>query len=155
MKTLLTALAAMALLVLPARAGDMAADHAADHASDARVIAALVYADWCGSCAVLDPVVQSVAAEYADQPVTFVTLDYTAKDKAAWFAQADAVSVALGTAARDYAVDMGSVKTGKLILIDASTGAKIGSLGRTNDPADVRAAVDAALAAAQPIAQPS
>ena len=77
------------------------------------VNAVLIYADWCGSCKVLDPKITALMPEFADKGVTLVTLDYTDKDAEAFYAQADAAGV--GTAVRAHLGD--SVKTGQLLLI--------------------------------------
>jgi len=79
-----------------------------------RLVAATVYADWCGSCKILDPKVADVAAASGDQPVAFVKLDYTAKDKDAFYATADAAGI--GEAVRAELSD--GIKTGQLLLID-------------------------------------
>lgn len=81
--------------------------------SDASVAAVLIYADWCGSCQVLDPKVTAVREAGVDG-ARFVTLDYTDRDDAAFFAAADAAGV--GPAIRQQLAQ--KVKTGQLLLVD-------------------------------------
>jgi thiol-disulfide isomerase/thioredoxin len=76
--------------------------------------AVLIYADWCGSCKVLDPAVKKVQGMGPIPGAEFVTLDYTDKDDEAFFAAAEAAGV--GPAIRS-ALD-GKVKTGQLFLVD-------------------------------------
>lgn len=105
--------------------------------------AVLVYADWCGSCKVLDPKVQKVKSMGAIPGVDFVTLDYTLKDPDVFYAQADAAGV--GKAVRDY-LD-GTIKTGLLLLVDVDDEKVIGKVTKTSDVGDIVAELKKAVAA--------
>lgn len=65
-----------------------------------RLAAVRVHADWCPNCRALDPKVDAVQQTDAWDGVTFVRIDFTQKDKAAVFAEADALGI--GPAVRDY-----------------------------------------------------
>ena len=87
---------------------------AAAKVMSANTKAVLIYADWCGSCKVLDPKVKEVQSMGNIPGLEFVTLDYTAKDANAFYVQAEAAGV--GEAVKTY-LD-GTIKTGQLLLID-------------------------------------
>lgn len=95
------------------------------------VSAVLIYADWCGSCKVLDPKLKAVLPQFEDRGVTLVTLDYTAKDKDAFYAAANAAGV--GEAVRSALGD--TVKTGQLFLVPegASAHAQKVNMSHTED----------------------
>ena len=116
---LITTLAALALTACgnSSNAGptvNNTVTHAEDASVDNKTKAVLVYAAWCPSCKVLDPAVSEAQAMDSLPGVEFVVLDYTDKDKANFYAQAEAAGV--GTALRIY-MD-GKVKTGLLLLVD-------------------------------------
>ncbi len=136
MKALLAVLSLTLLAALPARA---------ETAEAPKVTAALVYADWCGSCQVLDPKVKEAKAALAGQNVNFVTLDYTARDSAAWLAQADAAGI--GATMREKTKDGAKIKTGQLMIIDAQ-GEVIETFGRRASAEQIRAAIEDQLIAA-------
>lgn len=104
--------------------------------------AVLIYADWCGSCKVLDPKVK--AAQAMSIPgVDFVTLDYTDKDEAAFYAAADAAGV--GEAITAY-LD-GTVKTGQLLLVDLDDQKVLTKVTKTFETPDIAQAVKDAVTA--------
>jgi len=85
---------------------------------NAKMKAVLVYADWCSSCKVLDPAIMK-ARDLSPMPgVEFVVLDYTDKNEANFYAQAEAAGIE--PAIRTY-LD-GTVKTGLLLLVDLDDG---------------------------------
>lgn len=112
-------------------------------AEEARLVAVLSYADWCGSCRVLDP---KLAGLRADPPegVHIVTLDYTARDADAFFAAADAAGVGETVRARFE----GGVKTGMLLLIDRDDATVIGEIKKDMTEAEIVDTVTTAAAAA-------
>ena len=113
-------------------------------AEDSRLVAVLSYADWCGSCKILEPKVEAVQASGAVEGVSFLTLDYTDRDVEAIFAAADAAGV--GEAVRAQFAQ--SVKTGIMLLVDRDDKKVVSVVKKemTND--EIAAAIQAAAAAA-------
>lgn len=107
--------------------------------TDARLIAALSYADWCGSCKTLDPKIQE-ARTGDDLGAAFVTLDYTARDDAAFFAAADAAGIG-GAVREKYAA---GVKTGQLLLIDVDDAKIVGVITKDMSVAEIAEAIEIA-----------
>ena len=110
---------------------------------DVKTKAVLVYADWCGSCKVLDPKIEKVKSMGAIPGVDFVTLDYTSKDADDFYAQADEAGV--GKAVRDYLE--GTIKTGVLLLVDADDEKVIGKVTKTSEPGEIVTALKDAVSA--------
>lgn len=110
---------------------------------DTKTKAVLIYADWCGSCKVLDPKVKKVQSMGTLPGVEFVTLDYTAKDADEFYAQADAAGV--GSAVKTY-LD-GTIKTGQLLLVDLDDQKVVGKVTKTLEPAEILTAVKDAVKA--------
>ena len=82
--------------------------------ADAKLGAVLIYADWCGSCKVLDPKVNAVKTGQNFENTFFLTLDYTDKNIEDFYAAAKAAGVS--DPVRTFLA--GKVKTGQLLLID-------------------------------------
>ena len=112
--------------------------------TESRVAAVLMYADWCGSCKVLDPKLKAVQAKGDIKGLDYVVLDYTARDTAALFSAADAASV--GPAIRTRFAE--KVKTGLLVLVDLGTGEIISELNKTMSEAEIEAALKSSVQAA-------
>lgn len=115
----------------------------ASKAMDTKTKAVLVYADWCGSCKVLDPKVQKAKSMGAIPGLDFVTLDYTLKDPNVFYAQADEAGV--GKAVRDY-LD-GTIKTGVLLLVDVDDEKVIGKITKTSEAGEIVTAMKKAVSA--------
>ncbi len=110
----------------------------------ARLAAVLVYADWCGSCKVLDPKVKEAQAAELGDGISFITLDYTARDADAFFAAADNAGV--GEAVRAELGD--TVKTGVLLLVDVDDKRVVGKVLKTMSVEEIVAALTSAADAA-------
>lgn len=113
-------------------------------AEDTRLAAVLVYADWCGSCKILDPKLETAKAEGPIDGIQYVVLDYTERDDAAFFSAADALGIGAPVRAK---LD-GSIKTGILLLVDIDDAKIVGDLRKELSPADIRAAMVEAAASA-------
>ncbi len=92
--------------------------------SASKTAAVLIYADWCGSCKALDPKIQAARAKKKVDGLSFVTLDYTKKDEAAFYLTANTAGVDIPV--RKY-LD-GKVKTGQMLLIDMDDLSVIGKI---------------------------
>ncbi|MBI1194845.1 MAG: hypothetical protein GC138_03230 [Gammaproteobacteria bacterium] len=82
----------------------------------------LFYADWCGSCKILEPKIQEARQSLKDSPILFLTLDMTdevTKYQAAMLA---------GTVGLDSLYAENAGKTGYMLIIDANTRKVIGKL---------------------------
>jgi len=105
--------------------------------------AVLVYADWCGSCKVLDPKIKKVQSMGNIPGLEFVTLDYTAKDSQTFYAQAEAEGV--GEAVKNYLG--GTIKTGQLLLVDVDDQKVVGKVTKTLEPAEILTSLKDAITA--------
>ena len=150
MKTSLLASAFISVLALTAcsqaEAPQTATDKTqriAEKAMDTKTKAVLIYADWCGSCKVLDPKVKKVQSMGTLPGLEFVTLDYTDKNAEAFYVQADAAGV--GAAVKSY-LD-GTVKTGQLLLVDLDDQKVVGKVTKTLEPTEILTALKDAIKA--------
>ena len=107
----------------------------------APVAAVLVFAEWCGSCKVLDPKVEAAREMVPHISASFIVLDYTDRDTDTFFRQADAAGV--GAPIRAKFAD--GVKTGQLLLIDRADMTITDTITRDASEEDIR---DRILAAA-------
>ena len=143
MRTLLAALALSAsALAAPAALAEDGA-YAAE-AGDARLAAVLSYADWCGSCRVLDPKINAVREASGFDGVAFVRLDYTQRSDDAYFAAADAAGVGEAVRAKFNA----GIKTGMVLLIDIDDAEIVGEIRRDDSEEAITDAIEAAAAEA-------
>ena len=100
------------------------------------------YAAWCGSCKALDPKVQSVQQAEFFEGVAFAKIDYTSRDTAAFYADAQT----LGIAETMRATFGDKIKTGRLYLINLDTGELISTIDKSMDEAAITAAIRDAAA---------
>lgn len=113
---------------------------AAVQMADAKLGAVLVYADWCGSCKILDPVIKDVRANNSFESTNFIVLDYTKKDKDAFYAAAEAAGVA--DAVKQH-LD-GKIKTGLLLLVDMDDQKVVKVVRKDMNAADISKAISQA-----------
>lgn len=111
-------------------------------AEETRVAAVLSFAEWCGSCKKLDPKVKAVRAANTFDGVEFFTLDYTKKDRDAYFA--DAATIGVEDTMRELFPK--KVKTGAVILIDLASGDIISIVNSKMDEAEIKQAIEDAAA---------
>ncbi|WP_371396631.1 TlpA family protein disulfide reductase [Fretibacter rubidus] len=114
--------------------------------TDIKAKAVLIYADWCGSCKVLDPKIKAardMARDMGDVPaLDFVTLDYTDKDVDAFYAQAKAAGVEDAVRAH---LD-GTIKTGLLLMVDLDDQAVLDVITKAQDAQQILFAMKDAAA---------
>ena len=109
---------------------------------NARAAAVLIRADWCSSCKIIEPKLDQVKAGGAIDGLEHVTLDYTARDKAAFFAAADKAGV--GEAVREQLG--GDVTTGIILVVDMDDDQVIADLRKELSTAELKAAMVEAVA---------
>lgn len=115
-----------------------------DKKTDARLGAVLIYADWCGSCKILDPKIKAIKAKNEFAKTEFITLDFTDKDRKAFFKAAREAGVAM--AVREQLGE--KVKTGQMFLIDLDDKKVVGVLKKDMSEAEMVTAINAAAAGA-------
>lgn len=96
-------------------------------------IAILMYADWCGSCKILDPKLKSVQPEFERGNILFVRFDLT---NDATKHQSSLLAQALGVGEL-YEKNAG--KTGYLAIVDRASGESIDRITKDHSGADIRA----------------
>ena len=99
----------------------------------------LFYADWCGSCKILDPKLQDIQPEFQGQKILFTRFDLTddfTKEQSLLFASL------LGV----HDIYLANQKTGFMLLVNVETGEVLGKLVKTQTKDELRAAITAALA---------
>lgn len=148
MKTTLLASALISVLALTAcsqaeapRADARAAVDMASEAAQIKTKAVLIYADWCGSCKVLDPALQKAKMMGPMPGLEFITLDYTAKNSTAFYAQAEAAGV--GDAVKKHL--NGTIKTGQLLLVDIDDSKVVGTVTKSLDADEIVSALKQAV----------
>lgn len=111
-------------------------------AEDTKLVAVLSYASWCGSCKALDPRVAAVQSANTFDGVAFAKLDYTDRDADAFYADAETLGIA-ETMRTEF---NGKIKTGRMYLIDLSSGAVISTIDKSMKEAEIAAAINEAVA---------
>ncbi|MGH7945082.1 MAG: thioredoxin family protein [Opitutaceae bacterium] len=100
--------------------------------SKPKVVGLLFYADWCGSCKVLEPKLDAVKKDFAGQPILFTRVDMTddlTKEQSALLASQLGFS---GIYAEN------APKTGFMLLIDSANGRVVSKLTKTQNEAFAR-----------------
>ncbi|MEL7108754.1 MAG: thioredoxin family protein [Pseudomonadota bacterium] len=113
-------------------------------AEDTRVLAVLSYAEWCGSCKVLDPKIEAIQSTNTFEGVAFATIDFTSRDKDAFYA--DAETLGIGETMRTKFGE--KIKTGQLFLVALDTGEIVSTIDKSMDDAAIIAAITEASAGA-------
>lgn len=111
----------------------------ADVQTEAQTKAVLIYADWCGSCKILDPRIKAVKESgQFDESVEFVTLDYTNRDEEAFYKAAKKAGVKKAVRS---AFDGKSVKTGQMFLINAEGTEILGKITKKHSEKEIAEAI--------------
>jgi thiol-disulfide isomerase/thioredoxin len=96
------------------------------------------HADWCGKCKAMQAPLETARAAVADEPVLFVTFDFTDTTRAK---QSEYLASVLGF---DDAWGQYERQTGFGLLVDPASGKVVGEL-RSPDAAAIESAIRAAL----------
>ena len=111
-----------------------------------KVTGLLFYADWCGSCKVLDPKLDAVTPEFSHQPILFTRVDLT-NDETTAHATRYANYLGLGNIYAEY-----EGRTGFMLLVDAKSKDILGRLTRNESKDDIRTMLTEVLAKASEVA---
>jgi thiol-disulfide isomerase/thioredoxin len=112
---------------------------AGEHAKP-KVIGLLFYADWCGSCKVLEPKPDAVKKDFTGQPILFTRVDLTDD-----FTREQSALYASWVGLKDSYAAHGA-KTGFMLLIDAQGKKVLDKLTPDQSEDELRAAITSALA---------
>lgn len=99
-----------------------------------KVVAVKLHADWCGKCRAMEGPLRAARAALVDEPVLFVTFDFTDQSTAK---QAEFLASLTGYEAIWETYER---RTGFSILVNAETGEMLGEV-RTPDAAAIEAAI--------------
>lgn len=86
----------------------------AEQVQGTSILTVEIYADWCPSCRALDPKMNAVIASEDWGGISFAKIDFTRRDRKAFFVEADAFGV--GEVFRD--LFSRGIKTGLVLLVD-------------------------------------
>lgn len=103
--------------------------------------AVLIYADWCGSCKILDPKIEAVKSAHRMPGLEFVKLDYTDKNPVNFYEQAKAAGVE--KAVKDYF--NGTIKTGQLLMVDVNSKTVISKVTKEKSRPEIVSALKEAI----------
>lgn len=109
-----------------------------------QVLGILFYADWCGSCRILEPEIEKARgkSDLDNSAILFVRLDLTDATRRH---QSELMAHALGVA--DFYEENGGA-TGFMLLVDAETKEVISQLTKTMDSGDITTEIRDAIAKA-------
>lgn len=100
-----------------------------------KVIGLLFYADWCGSCKILEPKINALKKEFAGEPILFTRVDLSddfTKEQSKLFAN----WVGLGDI-----FHANNAKTGFMLLIQRQDMKVLSKLVKTNTEDEIRAEI--------------
>ena len=117
----------------------------ADAANPARPFVVKLHSQWCHLCLITTSAWSQIEEEYEGR-VNFLVLDFT-DDKTTDASKAAAERVGLGRVFEE------SGSTGVVLVVDGRTKDVMASIAGSRNVEEYRAAIDAALKAAQPIQQ--
>lgn len=103
------------------------------------VVGILFYADWCGSCKTLDPKIETVKQEFADDSILFTRVDLTddfTKQQSAYLA------AMLGL---EEVYAQNNAKTGFMLLVNRESGQVLSKLTKTQSETEISRAIRQAL----------
>jgi thiol-disulfide isomerase/thioredoxin len=106
-----------------------------------QLVGLVFYADWCGTCKVIEPRIDAVKKELADKPVLITRVDLT-DDATRAQSQLFANWVGLGEIYQEHAS-----ATGFMLLIDPAQPKVIQRITAQHTEQQIRQAIDQALAA--------
>ena len=110
-----------------------------EKAETPKVIGLLFYADWCGSCKVLDPKIEAIKKDFAKDPVLFTRVDLTDD-----FTKGQSKLFANWVGLADIFAEHGK-KTGFMLLIDSAEKKILSKLTKTQSEDELRDEIKAAL----------
>ncbi|MEM9704766.1 MAG: hypothetical protein AAF850_01675 [Pseudomonadota bacterium] len=132
----------MSFIAVACSRGDAQTQAAASHAKpmevmvpteNARVAAVYIRADWCSSCKILEPKLKAAKKMNAVSGLEHITLDYTDRNKSAFFAKAEKAGVA-------QPIKMhldGGVTTGIVLLVDLKDKTILADLRKTLETEEI------------------
>lgn len=112
----------------------------ADQAPEFDIVAVEIYADWCPSCRALDPKVNVAINSGNWDRISFEKIDFTRRDRKAFFAEADALGV--GEVFKELFSN--GIKTGMVLLIDVRRQTVLDILTQADSVADIEARLEIA-----------
>ena len=112
--------------------------------SQPEIFSVLFYADWCGSCRVIDPAIAKARgqSDLDNKPVLFVRLDLTDATKRN---QSRLMAHALGLS--DF-YEKNAGKTGFMVLVDAETKTILSTITKASDAKAITTQITNAIATA-------
>lgn len=118
------------------------ANTSSEAVSESRILALQTYADWCSSCKILDPKVADLREAGIPDGVELTVLDYTDRDIAAFYDQAEAAGG--GEALREHFAADG-VTTGILLLVNADSQEVVSIIKKEMSIPEMQTAMQTAL----------
>ncbi len=112
----------------------------AGKAAKADVIGMLFHADWCGSCKILDPKIESAEKEFAGKPILFSKFDLTDSETRATSAKLSK-EIGMGPIFEKH-----GNRTGFFLLVDAKSKEVLSTITSIHTEDDIKSKINQALA---------